>query len=569
MPGFFVSNINNNDDINNYDNSRCFQDCFRYQEWTIQVNALNKFRNDKIFWQDDDVVIILDGIIFNKHELSKSIGCEDWKQTVKKLFEKEEDFYKHLRGCFCGAVLNKKTDKWFVFTDQIANRSVFVYSDNGHIAFGTQVNYFSEWMKVNGIKRVVDQRWTNDILSFGFVMDTHCILKGVTRVFPGSYAIINLADGTVQEKHYYRIQKNCFKKDEDRWIEELEETFQNAVDRIENKCKEYNTSLIVDVSGGLDSRMIAAHISPDKDRQIIGINYSQSGSQDQKVSSIVSKKLSIPLLQYYMDGGDCLKEIDDLVFMNQGMNFFSGITGGKKLLESLDRNEFGAEIWGALGDIYDGGIIATDGLSKPTWDRDQFRTSHMLPVYNKEGYPRQYPDNEILWFFVRAIFAGENTGFIRQNYVECPTPYGDVEYLNLLFSIPYELRADGHLLRKWMIKKYPELSRIRYSGTGVKVMGSDKSERIHAFPRKVKRKLSRMIQDDGSYSMNPMDFWLAQNEFLKQTFDDYYDRNVERLSFNKQLRQDAERLYCSASSKANDKILALTVISAVKQYVLE
>lgn len=570
MPGFFIHNANESIRLRNYDDSRCFQGSFEYKEWKIQWNSLDKFRNDKLFFQDDELIVVFDGIVFNKESLMKKTRSVDWKNTIKALYYEDRlHFCKLLRGCFSGAILEKKSRRWVVFTDQIANHSVFVYMSGGKIAVGSQMNYFSDWMKANKIQRTINKRWIDDILSFGYVIDTHAILEGVNRVFPGSTITIFPEQCQYEEIQYYSIHKKNVECSEEIWIEKLEEAFQQAVDRIVNKCKEDGCSLLVDISGGLDSRMIAAHISEEDRRKAMGITYAQSGSRDQVIAFEVARALSLPLLYYPMDGGDCLRKIDDFVFMNQGMNYFSAITGGKEVLESMDRRVFGMEIWGILGDVHEGAMITENVISAPKWDYDRFRTSQKFPVYNFEGYDRDYSDNEMLWFYLRGVFGGQNTAFIRQNFVECPAPYGDVDYLNLLFSIPYEMRTKGCLLRKWMIKKYPLLSSIKYSGTGTRVLESNERERFFSLPGRMRGRIHRLIRSDGRNSMNPVDHWLNHDGTLKIVFDTYYQENKCLLLFDQRLKDAVEILYCSNDSNSSDKIVALTVISAVKQYVLD
>lgn len=58
----------------------------KYGELTIRWNVLDKFLNDKLFYQDDTCIVVLDGIIFNKKELISKTASETWAETVKKCF---------------------------------------------------------------------------------------------------------------------------------------------------------------------------------------------------------------------------------------------------------------------------------------------------------------------------------------------------------------------------------------------------------------------------------------------------------------------------------------------------
>ena len=566
MPGFFISNSKMMR-IHDCDDSRCLYEKMKHNEWNIQRNTLNKFLNDKLFAEFDDSIIILDGIILNKNEIEARAETDNWAEIVHQMYLDDEAFFSSFRGCFAGAVYNKTQKKWIIFTDQVSNHSVFVYSENGKIAIGTRINYFVEWMKENKIQRALDGRWVNDLFYYGYVMDSHSIIHSVKRLFPGSYCVVSLPTGSVEEITYYKVVKTDQKATDEEWIEQLESAFQNAVDRIQKKCDEYNYTMLVDISGGLDSRMIAAHISPTN---VQGMCFAESGSLDQLISRKVAKVVGIPIEQYYMDEGECLYEIDDLVKMNQGMSYYAGITGGKKMLENFDKNRIGIEINGLLGDVYDGAMITDAEIDKLIWTYDRYKVSRkFVDEIDYKGYNRDYADNELLWFYCRGMIVGQSPNFIRQNYCEGVSPYGDVEYMNLLFSIPYEKRTEGRLLQHWLRTKYPEMARIQYSGTGVRITKTSSEEAFRIFLFKARRKIKNQFIKDSvrTRSMNPVDYWYEHKTELREVLDRYYLNNINELSSYAIVKKRVEKLYESDDSTAMEKILALTIISAVKQYI--
>ena len=567
MPGFFISNSQELTALEDYDNSRCVKGVFQDAGWTVQRNTLNKFIGDKVFTSNERYILVFDGIVFDKEQWIRQIGATGWEQAMLCLVEKDPVFFRAFRGCFAGAVFDKAKQQWTVFTDPIGNHGVFTYVSEGYIAIGSQVGYFRDWMNTNGIQRKINPDWENDMLSFGYVLDTHSILQGVERVYPGSYRTID-AKGTVRDEAYYVIRKESVKKSEDEWIELLETTFQQAVDRICRKCREYGYSLVVDVSGGLDSRMIIAHLSDEIKQHAIGINYAQTRSPDQRIALKVAQTVSLPLIQYPMDGGDCLMEADEFIRMNQGMNYYAGISGGKKMLELLDRETYGMEIWGILGDVYEGAMITEPDLSVLWWDFDRYRVNHKFPVYNPEGYSREYSDLEVMWFSIRGMICGQNTAFIRQNFVECPGPFGDVDFMNLLFAIPYELRTKGRLLQKWFVKKYPDLAAIPYSATGVRISVTEQEEKQRRIPFRINRKIQKMIGvENATDSMNPLDEWYSQNPRLREYMQQYYSDHIHALDGNLRLRDAVGHLFFDEDSAAIDKILGITILSAVTNYL--
>lgn len=86
--------------------------------FSCRNNLITKFENDKIFNENDDYIVILDGVVTNKKELEAKYLQDNWFETVIKLYENDgEKFFSSLRGSFAGALYIKKADKWIIFSD--------------------------------------------------------------------------------------------------------------------------------------------------------------------------------------------------------------------------------------------------------------------------------------------------------------------------------------------------------------------------------------------------------------------------------------------------------------------
>lgn len=569
MPGFFITNTEKVPVLRNYDDNRCFQGELKYGTWVVRWNALDKFREDKIFKESEDAIIVLDGVILNKQELIKKYKQDSWFETICFMYHRSEIFFSEFRGCFSGAYYDKEKDKWIFFADQIGNHLLLFYYDGVCLGVGGQLNYIGDWMQRNNISKKVSKFWENDFFSYGYMLDVYTIIEGVERVFPGCYLKYSSKHKQFEKIQYYHVKKSDELADEGKIVDLLNNVFSNAVCRVIKKNREYGYKTVMDISGGLDSRMIATvAVRCGNADEFIGINYAQSQTPDQKIALQVANALNINLYEYFMDGGDCLKEIDDLVFMNQGMNYYAGITGGKRMLELLDRADYGAELWGILGDIYDGAMIIDKDVGKLDWNYPKYQ--HTGRFRNENTYERAYYDNEIMWFYIRGMLCGQNTAFIRQNFVEAPAVYGDIEFMELIFSIPYDIRVRKHIYRKWMIEKYGKIAEIPCTHTGVKVIADEKREFLIAFSKKLKRRMERVISKSGyekKYSMNPMNYWLENNKSLTKCLDDYFKENIHYIEKDSSIYPKIRLLY-DKHSNAMEKLMAITALSAYKQFII-
>lgn len=80
----------------------------------------DKFLDDKVLIDDNQIFILLDGVIFNKVEIMEELKKAIWEETVFALYQKEGiEFVKRLRGTFNGIIIDKKNKCLRAFVDQL------------------------------------------------------------------------------------------------------------------------------------------------------------------------------------------------------------------------------------------------------------------------------------------------------------------------------------------------------------------------------------------------------------------------------------------------------------------
>lgn len=569
MPGFFISNTANVPMLTNYAQSRCVRGELQYDRWTVQWNVLDKYMDDKLFFQNDAYIVVLDGVILNKRDLIAQYGTKNWEEAFLCMVREKEDFFEAFRGVFVGAVYFKQKQKWIVFTDQTNSHLLLAYAQEGRVAFGTQMNYFSEWMKLSGIKREIDSVWEEDFFTFGTMIDSHTILKDVNRIHPGCYGRYDETGCELHEHIYCQMTKRDIDHNItfQQAIDRLDELFRQAIQRILDKDAEYGYTTLVDISGGLDSRMIARVAAELRKDNVILNTYGQPGCDEYKSAQKVRRLLDAGGFDFQVMAHHLL-DIDELVCMNNGMNYYTGTIGVWRSLELLDREMFGAQCWGLLGDIWEGAMLHQQMSASPNWQMERYRTSRTIPFTSGFHVERwSYEDNELLWFYARGMFAGLNTAQVRQNFLEPITPFGDVEFMRFCFSLPEDMRVKDHIYRRWMKCKYPEIARVPYAATGVPVIVHSRVEWLRALPRRIWRKFqSTLLGSERTWLGMDIDLWYEKDRGVHQAIDKYYQENLNILNEWPQIKQKVERLF--AGDRYADKAMALTALSAVRQYLL-
>ena len=367
MPGFFISNFTPNecDELSNYNTTNFRKNEISDECIVIKQNVLDSFKNDKIIFENEDAMIVTDGIIYNLQELKKTYNATDLSQLILILSKKSEDFFKCFSGHFSGAIYYKKTKKIVAYTNQLGDRAIYYYFDKQTKKFivASQVNYIVDTMKKNKISRTIDNAGVNIFLDFGFFFDESTFIEEIKRLYPGTYIVIDTLN--VEIKEYYKAEYEKKQTDIDTAIEQIDVAFDNSLRRIYNKAKENDYNCIVDISGGLDSRIISYASKKLKEENVVLLSYSQSGSNEEKIAKEIANNLKYDLYLKTLDNGKCLYDIDNLVFMNNGSAFYHGITGGFRFLEILNPRKYAIEITGLLGNVYDNSMITEMGDVRP------------------------------------------------------------------------------------------------------------------------------------------------------------------------------------------------------------
>lgn len=223
-----------------------------------------------------------------------------------------------------------------------------------------------------------------------------------------------------------------------------------------------------------------------------------------------------------MDNASFIYKVDELVRENYGLSYFIGITGGRDFLKILDKNYFGIEHTGILGDVYEGSFNEQAIYEKP-YINPRYRFSKLLDIDLNKDFLARYEDNEVFKFYTRGILAGTSTHLIRQKYFETYSPFEDIDFLKLMFEIPLKQRIDGKIYMKWVNKKYPEALKNIYAGT----MCNPNSGKVKIKLRVLcnilllkvilpfKKKINYNSEWNYKGTMNPVEYWYEKTKRLE------------------------------------------------------
>lgn len=528
-----------------------------------QYNALlSKFPEDQIFLNTDQEVCFLDGFVYNKAEIMKKEE-KDWGNSFSNYIKSNPDeCLRMLRGNFCGYYYDKEERAMIIYTDHLGAKALYYYINENQWIISNNVIFILDVLKANHCLFDFNDIAAQYMLSYGYMLDDSTFVKQIHRLLPGYFAVIT--ENKLVAKRFYQICNTEEKMTEAEAIEKIDFAFRRAVHREFEKDIEYGYRHLVDLSGGLDSRMVSwvAHDLGYTDQ--VNITYCRAGYED----DFISKKIACHLRHEYifktLDDIKWLYDIDSLTEKNNGAAYYCGITGGDRLLSILKGENFGIEHTGMIGDA----ILSTFYRDKNfNFKKPEFgmhRYSEMLSYKFDDHLLREYPNQEIFAVYTRGILGAQATYMIRQNYFETASPFTDVDFLDTVFSVPFDYRVNHRIYLKWMLEKYPESTDF-----GWEKWGGIKPKESHIWLRKIKtsyrllsRFLDKMVGKENRDSMNPVDYWYAEDVNIQKFFMEYYERNIS-LNINENIKNDINKMFCN--SNVIEKSMALTVLAMAKK----
>lgn len=516
-----------------------------------------KFQNDSITNLDGK---FLEGYITNKSELLNQFKYQQWSDLYSRIVL-EEEFPTMLRGGFCGITLEGKRKEFF--SDHIGSKALFYFYQNSQLIVSTNLLWIAQLLKKSNMSYSLDEQAIKCMLTYGFMIDDTTFIKEVKRVMPGQKVIVDGNNITIQQ--YYAPQINQIENiSEEEAIEMIDKAFRQAVQREFEKDVEYGYSHLVDLSGGLDSRMVSWVAHELGYTNQTNWSYCKSEYLDYKIASHIAKDLKHEFYFKQLDDCQWLYDIDDILQKSNGEAMYSGITGGKAFLENLSKEKYGIEHTGMLGDV----IVSSFAVSKdaaygrPKFGRNQY--SNMLQYDFSNIDFCIYGNQEICDLYTRGFLGAMSSYAIRQQYFEVSSPFLDVDFMNTCFCIPMEFRCKHNIYLKWIKECYPNALNYgweKWAGVLPKRKLALWRDIVFAY-RKIKRLCRRAVGLKINDNMNPIEYWYSSEKSIQDYFDLYYSTNVNNSYINNEIRKDIHKMFTEGS--ANEKTQVLTVLGMLK-----
>jgi asparagine synthase (glutamine-hydrolysing) len=269
-----------------------------------------------IFNEDESAAIILNGEIYNHHELRTGLVERGHKfrtrsdvETVLHLWEeKGERCLDDMRGMFALAIWNRRDRSLFLARDRVGKKPLYYASlPNGGIVFGSEIKAILQHPEV---QREPDSRAIDQFLTLQYVPSPMTAFCGIERIPPAHW--LRWRGGRIELGRYWRLEyENKFHESEAELKEELVRLLREAVAiRLESEVP-----LGSFLSGGIDSSAVVAFAAEASSQPLntFSIGFEQAEFDESRYAQMVAKRFGTNHHELVVSAG-APELIDDIVW---------------------------------------------------------------------------------------------------------------------------------------------------------------------------------------------------------------------------------------------------------------
>lgn len=533
----------------------------REEKVTIKQMSLKKFENDKIFLNTKNLMLCIEGIVYNLSEKQEKTE-ESFEEIILKLYLKYgKDIISHLNGNFAMVIWDKDKDVLILYANHTSFKPLYYWIENQNIIFSTDICWLYDTMFLNQKSISLSEAGTYCLLSHGYMLDDLTLVKNVKKVVAGHYIIFE--GGCCKDILYLDYTKEEINSgDYNSLLSEANQYFNHAIKLLYEKDKEYKYKHICTLSGGLDSRAVLFASYDMGYKKQLSITMAQNATLDQTIAEEIASDLCIENVFYSLDNGNYLLEIDKAIEANGGMITYQGFSHTMKLFDVLNLSKYGAIHTGEIGDCVFGGHRLEEYKSPSTIEVGALSKKLIakIPKEFQEKVLEKYKTKYDFFLYGRGFNSAVNGWLASNYYTESTSPFVDVDFLKFMMTVPLEYRADSKFYIDWMKKYHPQMCKYKWEAFNT-LPTSGKARRFIG-------KLERKIQRDylkKPFHMNPYGKWYLENSNLRNYIQTEYERGIKRINKD-DLKEDLKYLY---SGTIQEKFQVLTFLKAIERFHIE
>jgi asparagine synthase (glutamine-hydrolysing) len=245
--------------------------------------------------EDGTVTIVFNGEIYNYKELQTELETRghrfrtnsDTETIVHAYEEYGPACVEHLRGMFAFAIWDARARKLFLARDRVGKKPLYyALTPRGTLVFGSELKALIAHPE---IERTVNPEAVDAYLTFGYVPDPLCILRGVRKLPPGHH--LTYAQGRLALMQYWDFR---FEPDEGARARSAEDYLAELRALLDESVR---IRLIADVplgaflSGGIDSSAVVGLMARNSNRPVktFSIGFNEDSYDELKYARVAAE----------------------------------------------------------------------------------------------------------------------------------------------------------------------------------------------------------------------------------------------------------------------------------------
>lgn len=545
-------------------------------EFLLLYKFSSKFPDDKLVFNNEKYLIVIDGVILNRTALQRKKQCVNWADTIISLYNEHGNcFFTELRGSFCGIFFKKNSHNFVVFSDHIGSKPIYFHTQNNKLVVTTSLPQMYAFLKQKNIAYSLDIKAACSMIKYGFMMEDWTLCSSIKKIIPWHFLSWNNSTKSPEVRRFFNFPKvdSSISTPEDA-IEIIDHGFRSSVEMEFAKDQEYNYKHVASLSGGLDSRMTTwvAHDLGYTDQ--LNITFSQKDYLDETIAKEIACDLDHEWMFKTLDDANFLFDLDTITKLSGGQITYFGLAHQNHMLKYLNFDRLGILHTGQLGDIVISSQIKNQNDLLPEWSQTKGpETVFPLGKYMDigEAYNLQYENMED-YLYINRYFNCANQGLLPIfQYTETMSPFYNHDFLSTTLQIPLKLRRYHSIYKKWILNKYPKAAQYKWESINKKI--TDRKEIFikykgnsytlndfyhRACIKILKEKYNKM---NNKCHMNPAGYWLEKKPKLNAYIKNQYEmsRKIMPTELIKEI-PDYDK------ANATNKLMVVSLVSAIRLF---
>jgi len=456
-----------------------------------------------VFSADKRYVCMMIGEIFGIEGLPDE-RIDNETQLFLDLFIKEGlSLLSKINGQYTACVYDACEQTTFLISDRYGSRPLYYAISDNSLFFAPE----TKALLVAGICKKIDHAAFSDMFHFGRLSGYKSLFEDVKQLPDASVLIYR--EGSIKTVSYWDYPFDEAFYSEDRQSdsiyreqkEQLKTIIKNAMKR---QLRKNQDKLLIPLSGGLDSRFVAALSKELVGNKIDTFTMGGSKSEEQKYGAAVARHLGLPHLAFDTQPDNIWNSAQFFSYISDGMSLISGpiaihtpclhfhnsaeiilspnmcdtlfgSTLTRKFVRELRQNPTRERANVVLTNIYN---LTGEEYLQLVFDKDFYR-KHIKDHWKQ--IPQEYIDryrHPLHCYFMqlhrehgrRRISCGN---LVYNLYYDTRMPSYDNDVIDMAFNIPLSFKKNQNIYRFAFTEMFPELAKLKREGTHLSIDAPD------------------------------------------------------------------------------------------------